>query len=68
MFFDVVIVGSIRPPCKDTVPKTADRKLRGLSPNFYIHISVGDLYIPMIGLPILLQEKKVDRSWKYLTR
>jgi hypothetical protein len=29
------------------------RKLRGLRPNFYIYISVGDLYIPTIGLPIL---------------
>ncbi len=24
-------------------------KLRGLVPNFYIHVSVSDLYIPMIG-------------------
>jgi hypothetical protein len=30
--------------------------LRGLSPNFYIDVSVSDLYIPTIGLPILLQE------------
>jgi hypothetical protein len=27
-----------------------------LSPNFYTHMSVGDLYISRIGLPILLQE------------
>jgi hypothetical protein len=26
-----------------------------LSPNFHIHVSVSDLYIPRIGLPILLQ-------------
>ncbi len=25
-------------------------KLRGLNPNFFIHISGSDLYIPMIGL------------------
>ena len=31
-------------------------KLRGLSPNSYIHVSMSDLYIPTIGLPILLQE------------
>jgi hypothetical protein len=31
-------------------------ELRGLSPNFHIHVSVSDLYIPTIGLPILLQE------------
>jgi hypothetical protein len=30
--------------------------LRGLSPNFHIHVSVSDLYILTIGLPILLQE------------
>jgi len=34
-------------------------KLRSLSPNSYIHVSVRDLYIPTIGLlPILLQENK----------
>jgi hypothetical protein len=31
-------------------------RLRSLSPNFHIHVSVGDLYIPTISLPILLQE------------
>ena len=30
--------------------------ISGLSPNFSIHASVSDLYIPMIGLPILLEE------------
>ncbi len=29
-------------------------KLRGLVPNFYIHVSVGDLYITTVDLPILL--------------
>jgi hypothetical protein len=29
---------------------------RGFSPNFHIHASVSDLYISMIGLPILLEE------------
>jgi hypothetical protein len=29
-----------------------EKKLRGLSPNFYIHISVSKLYIPTINLPI----------------
>jgi hypothetical protein len=29
--------------------------MSGLSPNSYIHVSVSDLYIPMIGQPILLQ-------------
>ncbi len=47
--------------CKATIPKirnkySPEKELCGLSPNFHIHVSVGDLYIPMIGLPILLQE------------
>jgi hypothetical protein len=33
-----------------------EKELRGHSPNFHIHISVSDLYIPTIDLPILLQE------------
>jgi hypothetical protein len=32
------------------------KKYRGLSPNFHIHASVSDLYIPTIGLPILLEK------------
>jgi hypothetical protein len=30
--------------------------MRGLSLNFHIHVSVRNLYIPTIGLPLLLQE------------
>jgi hypothetical protein len=29
-----------------------DKELRGQSPNFHIHVSMSDLYIPRIGLPI----------------
>ncbi len=32
------------------------KELHGHSPNFYIHVSVSDLYIPTMDLPILLQE------------
>jgi hypothetical protein len=32
-------------------------KLRGLSANSYIHVSVSDLYNPTIGLPILMLKK-----------
>ena len=28
----------------------------GLSPNFHIHVSLIDLFIPTIGLPLLLEE------------
>ncbi len=34
----------------------SEKEYRGLSPNFHIHASVSDLYIPTIGLPILLEE------------
>ncbi len=33
-----------------------EKEYRGLSPNFHIHASVSDLYIPTIGLPTLLEE------------
>ncbi len=32
------------------------KELRGYSPSSYFHVSVSDLYIPLIGLPILLPE------------
>jgi hypothetical protein len=33
-----------------------EKGYRDLSPNFHNHASVSDLFIPMIGLPILLEE------------
>jgi hypothetical protein len=33
-----------------------EKEYRGLSPNFHIHASVSDLYIPTIGSPFLLEE------------
>jgi hypothetical protein len=33
-----------------------EKEYRGLSPNFHIHASVSDLYMPTIGLPIMLEE------------
>jgi hypothetical protein len=33
-----------------------EKELRGHSPNFHVQVSVSDLYIPTIDLPILLQE------------
>ncbi len=39
--------------------------LRGLSPNFHIHVSVSDLYIPRIGPHIFLQQnRQTDRGKK----
>ncbi len=38
-----------------------EKELRGYSPNFYIHVPVSDLFIPLIGLPILLQENRLTK-------
>jgi hypothetical protein len=38
-----------------------EKELRGLSPNFNIHVSVSDLYLPRIGPHIfLLQNRQTD--------
>jgi hypothetical protein len=46
--------------CKDTVLKIRNKfSQEGIArpqSHFHIHVSVSDLYIPRIGLPILLQE------------
>jgi hypothetical protein len=52
--------------CKETMPKirnkySSEKELRGLSANFHIHVSVSDLYIYTIGLPILLKENMWTR-------
>jgi hypothetical protein len=40
-----------------------EKKLRGLSPNLHIHVSVSDLYIAMIGPHIFLQQnRQADRG------
>jgi hypothetical protein len=52
-----------------------EKELRGHSPSFLIHVSVSDLYIPTIDLPILLGINGVaklytyvDRSWEHINR
>ncbi len=45
-----------------------EMELHGLSSNFHIHVSMSDLYIPTIGLPILLlgiyKSLTDTRMWK----
>ncbi len=60
--------------CKERMPKNSkqifpEMKLHCLGPNSYIHVFVRDLYIPKIGLPILLQEKggPIGGIYKLLT-
>jgi hypothetical protein len=33
-----------------------EKEYRGLSPNFHFHVSASKLYIPTMGLPVLLEE------------
>ena len=33
-----------------------EKEYRGLSPNFHIHVSVSELHISTMGLPVLLEE------------
>jgi hypothetical protein len=43
-----------------------EKELRGLRPNFHIHVSVSDLYVPTIGLAFPATGKYVDRYWEYI--
>ncbi len=54
----------IRPHCKeDPIYVFSEIELCGLSPNFYNHVSVSDLYILTIGPPIFLQQnRQTDRG------
>jgi hypothetical protein len=46
-----------------------EKDYRGLSPNFHIHASVSELYIPTMGKPFLLEEicGPILGIYKYLT-
>jgi hypothetical protein len=39
-----------------------EKELHGLSPNFHIHVSVSDFYIPRIGPHIFLQQNRQTRE------
>ncbi len=41
---------------ENSIQMFPEKELRGLSPNFHIHVSVSVLYVPGIGLPILFHE------------
>ncbi len=43
---------------QDPIYVFPEMKLRGLVPNFSIHVSMSDLCIPIIGPPILLQQNR----------
>jgi hypothetical protein len=49
------MVHAQRPHCKENLNYVVpEKKLLGLNPNFHIHVSVSDLYIPTIGPPIYI--------------
>jgi hypothetical protein len=52
--------------CKeDPIYVFPEIKLHGSVPNFYIHVSLSDLYIPKTGPPILQQQNRHTDHWKY---
>ncbi len=59
VFFGILIYCYFSLHCKEiSVYVFAEKKLRGLSPNFHIHMYVSDLYIPTIGPPNFLQQNR----------
>ncbi len=56
---ELVGFGHARHNIKNSKQIFLEKEMRDHSPNSYIpHVSVSDLYIPSISLPILLQENK----------
>jgi hypothetical protein len=45
-----------------------EKELRDHSPNFYIQVSVSDLYFPKIDLPYSAAGNMWNRSWEYTNR
>jgi hypothetical protein len=46
-----------------------EKEFHGLRPNFHIHVSVSDLYIPTIDRSdYSAAGKYVDRPWEYINR
>jgi hypothetical protein len=69
----VVGLANGKPHCKENhIYVFLFWELRGLSPNFHIHVSVSDSYIPMIGSHIFLQQNRqtnpgnilISRNWE----
>jgi hypothetical protein len=44
-----------------------EKELSGQSPNFHLHVSVSDLYIPTIDLPILYSAAPILGIYKTFT-
>ncbi len=57
LFFLFVRLNSVHTATKSQL-RFPEKKLCGLSPNFHIHVSVSDLYIPRISPLIFLQQHR----------
>jgi hypothetical protein len=59
-----IFCGSHPMHCKENpIYVLPEKKLRGLSPNLHIQVSMSVLYIPTIGPPIFLQQnRQTDRD------
>jgi hypothetical protein len=47
---------------KNSIYVFPEKELHGLSPNFHIHVSVSELYIPRIGPQFFLLQKRQNDS------
>jgi hypothetical protein len=45
-----------------------EKELRGLCPNFHIHVSLSHQYIPRIGPPIFLQQNRQTDLWEGINK
>ncbi len=52
MYLPPFIIILQRPNTENSKQIFPEKELRGLNPISYIHVSVSDLYIPTIGLPM----------------
>jgi hypothetical protein len=71
IFLAVYETEILAPHCKEPIPKIMNkysqkRNCAAKVPNFHIHVSVSDLYIPAMDLPILLQEIWGSIPWEYV--
>jgi hypothetical protein len=59
IFIEVAFYCPAQAHCtKNLIYVFPEMKLRGLLPNSYSHVSVSDLYIPLIGMPIWQQQNR----------
>jgi hypothetical protein len=52
----VILMYTAKTKCRNLKQIFPEKEYRSLSPNFHIHVSVSELYIPTMGLHFLLEE------------